>query len=258
MTNMLMKKNDQKGVVSLLVCMIMIVVISLIAVGFTELSDNEQKSALGSQLSETAYYAADSGINYATSVIQKDINTGQPITSQTACNPNNMPNGSSPYISPAPNASNNLSATYNVSYPCVIVNPSPSSLPYDIAAGEARPIPINIATAGSSLTFTWSNQTPGNLTYSGCPQYGAAQYTLPKSQPTNCDASILKIDIATSNNLLAASQVIYLYPACVGAGASCSNPTPSQDRGTLPAATTPPGIFGVACGSGSPCTFTLN
>ena len=246
------KKLDQRGIVSLLICMIMIVVIGLIAVGFTELSDNEQKSALNSQLNEAAYYAADSGINYARSIILQDAKSGNPILTQDNCEPGSVPN-SDPYILSSGSGSNTLSSPDSVSYPCLTVDPSPYSLSYDISVGQARPIPINITgeSGNSSLTFQWDEKGSGGTSYSSCPS--TIPYTFPGALATGCDASVLKIDITTSSNLLSASQVIYLYPTCTKSGSNCVSSTPTD---SLPNSS-PASVFGVPCGTNSKCSFKL-
>src|ERR1700761_8288581 len=58
-------RRDEQGMVSILVTMIMVIVISLIVIGFAEVSRRNQREALDNQLSTQAYYAAESGVNAA-------------------------------------------------------------------------------------------------------------------------------------------------------------------------------------------------
>lgn len=55
--------QNQSGFASIVVAMMLILVLSLITVGFAQLARREQQNALNKQLSSQAYYAAESGIN---------------------------------------------------------------------------------------------------------------------------------------------------------------------------------------------------
>src|SRR5579862_3283 len=98
----------QQGVVSIMVTMIMMVVISLLVLGFAEIAKNEQRSSLDNALSVQAYYAAESGINDARAVIDATIASGGIIQSKNICGAqgNYTLNGT-------------VNVNFNVSYTCL-------------------------------------------------------------------------------------------------------------------------------------------
>jgi hypothetical protein len=53
------------GFVSIIVCMIIMTILSLITIGFAQIMAREQRQALDRQLSSQAFYAAESGVNDA-------------------------------------------------------------------------------------------------------------------------------------------------------------------------------------------------
>jgi Tfp pilus assembly protein PilX len=75
--------DNESGFASLVVASVLIVVLSLMTVGFAQLMRSNQTSALNKQLSDQAYYAAESGINDAAQA----YNAGYSL-SKTACGAN--------------------------------------------------------------------------------------------------------------------------------------------------------------------------
>ena len=58
-----MNGKDQRGFVSIIVASILMVLVSLVALGLTTLMQREQRQALDRQLSAQAFYAAETGVN---------------------------------------------------------------------------------------------------------------------------------------------------------------------------------------------------
>ena len=56
-------RKNEKGVISIIVTMVFIIVVGLIVLGFSEISRNQSRQTLDNQLSTASYYAAQSGIN---------------------------------------------------------------------------------------------------------------------------------------------------------------------------------------------------
>jgi Tfp pilus assembly protein PilX len=63
-------KDQQKGIVSITVTMLIMVVLSLMTLSFARLMQREQRQAFDRQLSTQAFYSAESGINDALSVVR--------------------------------------------------------------------------------------------------------------------------------------------------------------------------------------------
>src|SRR4051794_24071665 len=77
-------KKNQKGVASIIVVTILIVLLSLISVGFAKLMSRTVNNSSNRQQNSAAYYAAQSGINEITSLIKKRI-IGLPTTYTNSC-----------------------------------------------------------------------------------------------------------------------------------------------------------------------------
>src|SRR5580704_6402782 len=119
-----MKLNNkhEAGIVSIMVTMVMLIVISLIVLGFAEISRTEQRNTTDAQLSVSAYYGAESGINDALAVISAYYPPGQQIPVKPDCNVDN--NLADPYHWLNGIVNNND----KVSYTCLTVNPTPITL----------------------------------------------------------------------------------------------------------------------------------
>lgn len=81
-------RNDQNGIVAIMVTMIIMVVMTLIVTGFIQFAGREQREALDRQLNTQATYAAESGINDAIRALgnpafTRDKSTCGPITDGT-------------------------------------------------------------------------------------------------------------------------------------------------------------------------------
>src|SRR5688572_21036006 len=112
----------EKGLVSITVTMILMIVLSLIVLGFAQVARRNQRQALDQQLSTQAFYAAESAINDVRNLV-KAAGAGASVPAKTAC-----PSGGGGGFY------NSLNSTVNgsigASYTCLLVNPAPSSLIY--------------------------------------------------------------------------------------------------------------------------------
>jgi hypothetical protein len=64
-------RRSQKGLVSITVTLVLMLVISLVVLGFAQVSRREQRQSLDRQLSTQAFFAAESGVNDALDVIRR-------------------------------------------------------------------------------------------------------------------------------------------------------------------------------------------
>lgn len=238
--NYLSKKivSNQEGFAAFAVTMLIMIILSLIVLGFAANARRNEVNALNKQLSTGAYYAAESGINQAYAKIRQDYPN---ITSNNNCK-------SSSY------GSQTLSSTASIS--CLLVNTAPTTLQYrpiDIGQSVVTPIQAS-STSGSSnpihdLTISWQNHSITSGSFSSCPSTSQFQQT----NNYNCPAGVLQIDIfkdpstsgsstnLTPSNLLSDTKVIYLQPSTVSSrpvsnisngqvipGSCTSNPTSSN------------------------------
>jgi hypothetical protein len=202
-------KNEQSGMVAILVTLIMMIVIALVVLGFSQLSSNDTTQALNHELSLEAFYAADSGLNNAVAAIQHDVNTNEPIAPQTNhCT--------------TPNPNYESSATYNnngtanaVAYTCVTVNPAPIQLSGQVgpnAASLAEVFPIqpssNLTVPVQSITFSWdSNPNETNFNCTNPVSVGE----LPSAADWECDPGLLQIDLIPASYLTSPTSQTPLF-----------------------------------------------
>jgi Tfp pilus assembly protein PilX len=148
--------QDQSGIVSIFVTMLLIVIMSLLVMAFAQVSRREQRESLDSQLSSQAYYAAETGINDAKSAISNFIgaNPGIDLPSRSSCNDNanyselNDPNNK------------NLKIDGSVGYTCVTVNPTPPYLSATVG-DQSQILPVKMADGNpvNNLTVRWTGTT---------------------------------------------------------------------------------------------------
>lgn len=190
-------RNDQRGVGSLLFTMVMMIVISLVVLGFAQLARRGQRETLDNQLSSQAYYAAESGVNDAIYALGHGATWQQ--TDASDCTSFYTRNAA--LITPSLKTSNGLT----VQYTCLKVDKSPSSeLIYknnDITQSSDEVIPItptdadgNVLTDPSSftgVTVSWNSSASGDVsncdTTNYLPPSTAAAYT--------CPYAMLRIDV---------------------------------------------------------------
>lgn len=180
--------NRQAGVVSIMVTMIMMIVISLLVLGFAELSRNEQRSTLDQQLSAQAYYAAESGVNDAREAMNTMVTAGQPVQSKTVCG------NQGGYT-----LNGVVDATHNVSYTCVLIDTTPSTLVYNVGyTSTVMPI-LSSGGAFGKLTLTWklpAGTTSGSA--AGCYTNAASLGQFPVASGTgqwSCDYPVVRVDL---------------------------------------------------------------
>lgn len=218
------KRLNQAGMASILVTMVLMIVISLIVLGFAQISRRNQRQALDNQLSNQAFYAAETGVNDYSKVIKAYLAGPSPVTAsltQTSCTPAAV----STYTGKIP--SSVLSTTPDVSYTCVLVDATPTSLQYSSVSstGPALIVPINASSVVNNLTVSWqTTQANLNNPVSGCPNAANIGHFLSSSgwAATNCGVGILRVDLVpvigsfTIQSLQANTMTALLVPTSSG------------------------------------------
>lgn len=184
-------RQREAGMVSILVTMILLIVISLIVLGFAQISRRNQRQTLDRQLSSQAFYAAESGVNDVRNLINQAIASGTTIPAKTDCT-----NGSGPAASFYSAGLNpTLSSADNVSYSCVMVDPSPTSLAYSDIGTTGTVVPMTSADGNSfsTMTLTWQSKTGSSTPTASCPSSANGVFT-PTSSWT-CGYGVLRLDL---------------------------------------------------------------
>ncbi|HXR50447.1 MAG TPA: PilX N-terminal domain-containing pilus assembly protein [Verrucomicrobiae bacterium] len=148
-------QENEQGFASIVVALILIIVLALLTIGFAQLARREQQNALDKQLSNQAYYAAESGVNDVVDGIKKGLVTeaSLPMTSSKKC----LTGGQLTSLS----LNRNIDTSHGVAYTCVMVDLTPPNLEFNIAPGNSQssvftPSPAP-ATPTIALTIQWGS-----------------------------------------------------------------------------------------------------
>jgi Tfp pilus assembly protein PilX len=152
--------GNQAGMVSIMVTMILMIVLSLIVIGFAQIARRNSRQSLDRQLSTSAFYAAEAGVNDVRNLIKT---YGTP-PAKTDCT--NGSGATAAYYGHLPSAT--LDTPTDVKYTCVMVNPAVATLPYTLGyTGTVVPL---VASSGTinTLKFNWQKSTASSTPTSGC------------------------------------------------------------------------------------------
>lgn len=136
--------KNQDGLVAIIVASIIMVILSLITLGFARLMQREQRQALDRSLSTQAFYAAESAINDAVQKIQDKSFTAD----KTTC-----AQGATPFTG-------QIDPARDVNYSCLLIDQSPPSLEYsEVGISDFKTIPIQAETgeAITSVKVAWDD-----------------------------------------------------------------------------------------------------
>lgn len=205
------KRSNQQGLVSIIVTFIIIIMISLIVLGFSRLVRRSQTQTIDKQLNTQALYAAETGINDALKALS-DGSAAQG-TYNTACDQFiNITNGRLTDLT----KKRTIDAASSVSYSCLLVDSTPKMLSYqNILPGHSEVVPINSLTVINSVELSWEN--PGNSTSEEtCSSFPA----FPASWA--CKHPVLRIDVIPQSfitnraNLINNTATFFAYPTIGG------------------------------------------
>lgn len=208
-------KRNQAGLAAIIVATIIMVILSLITLGFARIMRREQRQSLDRSLSSQAFYAAESAVNDAVKRVQDEIS---PYTAdKTTCT-------GAPFNGAVDN-------TLGSSYTCLLIDQAPPTLEYtqgSITTNSSKVIPIREENGVTipQLRIAWED--PGlNTTAAGLNT--TPVFTCPVGSPqlpafTSWNSRIpgmLRLDIIPSDALDRASLAtktvsMYLYPASAG------------------------------------------
>lgn len=230
--------------VAIMVTMILMIVISLIVLGFAQISRRNQRQTLDRQLSTQAFYAAETGINDVVDLIK---GAGGVVPDKPDC----ASNGGGFYaLDPV------IDATSNVAYTCLTVDPSPDSLVYsDISQNSSTVVPI-IATSGtiSRIVLVWQAIGKNLPSVTNCPSTSVAT-NFTDTGSWGCKFGVLRFDLVPTagslnmSTLQANTMTSFVVPLRPG-GTETANPIPHTTGGGN-------NRLGVACSETS-CSLTID
>ncbi len=213
--NRLLRHNEQ-GMVALMTTLVLMIVISLIVLGFAQIARRNQRESLDRQLSTQAFYAAETGINDARKIIQEGVNSGLTITDKTTCGGTGGGGfyaGLQPDIDPAK----------NVKYTCLLVDSAPKSLQYSNIGTTSTIIPM-ISESGDNIRrvqLKWQTKQNTITPTAGCPT--DVNTFVPNGGSWTCGFGVMRIDLArtaggglTADGLRDNTMTIFAVPFASG------------------------------------------
>lgn len=177
------RQGDQRGMAAFMVTTVLVLVIALIIIGFSQVARRNQREALDRQLSTQAFYAAESGINGAISIIRNSMASGNLPPNKTNCEPDTT------YTQQVQLDGENVEIT------CLLVSTQISSLYYmGITENSPTVVPVISASGApiSQITLTWRTKSGDTTPSQNC--FGNGQFR----SRTNwqCGHGVLRTDLA--------------------------------------------------------------
>lgn len=222
-----MMKDNEDGIVSILVTLIMTIVLTLLVIGLLQVGVSDVNNAYKRQQSTQAYYLAESGLNNV-------INLGS-YNNLSGCNSINIDNFQIPCITALNNQSTSQYSLSNV--------------------GQSKLVPIVGTNNIASITFTW---TGSQNNYSGCNT--SAARNLMTTSAWSCSAPLLMLNLV-SGSLITNGNTAALFSESASKGNSSLYLYPVTS--VQPSSYTPSGsslndLIPVNCTNGGSCKTTIN
>ena len=209
----------EKGMVSFTITLIMMAVITMIVIGFSQVARRNARESLDRQLSSQAFYAAESGVNVTRSALTDFVNSKgiTNLAAKTTCPNDYEPDAT---VSPTGEDTSNpnagiLSSANDIKYTCVLVDPTPHDLRFPATQSSSVIMPAKTDGAGlSNLTFQWRLRPDG--VKRGC---SPGTFPTPSAWGNDCDYGVLRVDlmqipdasVTVSNSDQLASKTVTLF-----------------------------------------------
>lgn len=209
-------RTSEQGMVSFMTTMILMLIITLIVLGFAQMTRRNQRASLDRQQSAQAFYAAESGVNDARHLIQTAVQAGQAIPAKISCS-DVGPGGF--YAS----LNANLDASRGIGYSCLTVDPAPTTLRYSDVGTTSTIIPITSATGSNfnKITIKLQSKITSGNPLTGCPSSTSNQFSPTTSW--SCGYGVLRFDLVpaaggglTADGLRNTTMTTFAMPMSVG------------------------------------------
>jgi hypothetical protein len=179
-------KNEQ-GMAAIIITIIIMIILTLVVIGFAQITRRQQRQVLDRQLNTQAYYAAETAVNDAATAIASNPNLDltNPLY-KTDCNKFAADAGLNKNVDPS--GTNN-----NVSFSCLLVDSAPNSLEYSDISSNSQVVPLktNGLQSIDHLRVSWQDKanTANNS------QCTTSKSPLPSSAGYLCPYGILRADL---------------------------------------------------------------
>ncbi len=207
----------EAGLVSIMVTMVLMIVVSLIVLGFAQIARRNQRQALDRQLSTQAFYAAESGVNDARQLMNAAIQAGQEVPAKDDCGPGSGAEAAF-YASLSPNLDT------DVRYTCVMVDPTPQALLYGDVGQPSTLVPIISANGAnvSAISLAWQSKADTSTPTNNCPTTTSGVFL--STGNWQCGYGVLRVDLVPVSgaldyaNLQNRTMTTFLVPLRPGSG----------------------------------------
>jgi Tfp pilus assembly protein PilX len=153
------KKQDERGLVSIVVVTIVIIILALMTAGFAKIMDRELRQSLDRELAVQANYATESGMNDA----RRYLASGQAVSTSGDCLDTANLSGIQPQYFVA-NGNISGDANQTVKYTCINLDTSPNELVTTVKQGQSKVFKVASADTIDQLFFSWNNSGAGAKT----------------------------------------------------------------------------------------------
>jgi len=221
--------TSESGMISILTTMVLMIVISLVVLGFAQISRRNQRESLDRQLSTQAFYAAESGVNDVRQLIEAATNSGNAISDKVSCSDTGTGGFYTTLTTKA-----DLDAANNVRYSCVTVNTAPSVLRYSDVGTTSLIVPMTSAsgTPFSAIGLNWQTKQGTSTPTSGCPT--APNNVFTPNASWSCGYGVLRFDLVptagnglTADSLRNATMTVFAVPLSSGGATTIAYPAAS-------------------------------
>ncbi len=221
---------DQSGFASIVIALVLVLVMSLLTVAFSQLARREQKSALDKQLATQAYYAAESGVN--------DIIKNLDAVSALSNDPNTcLTNAELSHIglTPTGNRGVSISASDNaVSYACVLVDANPDTLQYSgVGPEEQKSSAFSISDSLKAFTINWVSADQTKTTPRTAAETPKFSPKTSWNSPGVLQVSITPLTDMSRAGLIANTGTAFLYPGGSNPSTISYNDIKGTEKGAI-------------------------
>lgn len=206
-------RKNEDGLVSIVVAVLIMLLLSLIVIAMAQNAGRERRQALDRQLSDQAFYNAESGINDVVSYLYGD---SAALRERKTCDLSFL------------GTDGNIDGEAN-RYTCVMYDKDPSTIEIDdLDTASSKTFPIEaLDNLGNprkinTLEITWDDWN-GNNVASGC-NFVSGNTPLPTRLPDNCEIGGVRLDVVNTTNtdnradLMRRTSTSYLLPHATSGG----------------------------------------
>lgn len=190
-----LKKLNESGLVSIIVTMVLIIVMTLVVLAMSRNATREQRQSLDRQLSDQAFYNAESGIGDWANYLYAKISDPTVPIEKLKCDDTEMTSAPSPRPIPDIDANNK--------YTCVLYNKAPTEVEFGgLKVDDSKTIPIRSDVAIQEIQLRWRPANNQALIATGCNNTTAGPMPVSQSTvtPSNCNVGALRVDVINPGN----------------------------------------------------------